>query len=78
MGHTDTATTEQDVTNPARERAKYADPSGETMKALCWMGKDDVQVCKFLASITLSQLPVLMGLLLQWKRRNQGSLRTGM
>ncbi|KAA6413108.1 MAG: alcohol dehydrogenase [Lasallia pustulata] len=44
MGHTDTATTEQDVTNPARERAKYADPSGETMKALCWMGKDDVQV----------------------------------
>ena len=54
MGHTDTAIIEQDVTNPARDRAKYADPSGETMKALCWMGKDDVQVCEFLASTTLS------------------------
>ncbi|KAI9881411.1 MAG: hypothetical protein M1830_003418 [Pleopsidium flavum] len=44
MGHTGAATTEQNVTNPARDRAKYADPSGEQMKALCWMGKGDVRV----------------------------------
>ena len=48
MGHKDTATIEQDVSNPANERAKYADPSGETMKALCWMAKGDVQVCMYL------------------------------
>ena len=46
MGHTGDATTIQNVTNPAQERSKYADPSGETMKALCWMGKNDVRVCK--------------------------------
>jgi len=44
VGHQDVAVTEQDMTNPARDRAKYADPSGETMKALVWMGKNDVQV----------------------------------
>ncbi|MCJ1283376.1 hypothetical protein MMC26_002704 [Xylographa opegraphella] len=44
VGHQGVAVTEQDMTNPARDRAKYADPSGETMKALVWMGKNDVQV----------------------------------
>ena len=44
IGHTDDAITEQDVSNPARDRAKYADPSGETMKALVWMGKNMVEV----------------------------------
>lgn len=44
LGHDTNATTEQDITNPGRDRAKYADPSGETMKALCWMGKNDVKV----------------------------------
>lgn len=44
LGHLGKATIEQDVTNPARDRAKYADPSGETMKALCWMGKNQVEV----------------------------------
>ena len=44
MGHLGRATIEQDVTNPARDRAKYADPSGEMMKALCWMGKNTVEV----------------------------------
>jgi hypothetical protein len=47
IGHGDNATTEQDITNPGRDRAKYADPSGEKMKALCWMGKNNAQVCKF-------------------------------
>ena len=38
IGHGSNATTAQDITNPARDRAKYADPSGEKMKALVWMG----------------------------------------
>jgi len=44
IGHGDNAVTEQDITNPARDRSKYADPSGETMKALLWMGKNKVEV----------------------------------
>jgi len=44
IGHKDNAITEQDITNPGRDRKKYADPSGETMKALCWMGKNTVKV----------------------------------
>lgn len=47
LGHGDNAATEQDLTNPARDRAKYADPSGETMKALVWMGKNKVEVRKY-------------------------------
>ena len=47
MGHGDNAVTEQDVTNPARDRAKYGDTS-ETMKALAWMGKNDVQVGQYI------------------------------
>ena len=46
LGHGNNATTEQDITNPAIDRAKYADPSGEMMKALCWMGKNSVKVRK--------------------------------
>jgi hypothetical protein len=47
IGHGDNATTEQDITNPAIDRAKYADPSGETMKALVWNGKNSVKVRKY-------------------------------
>ena len=47
VGHDDNAVTEQDVTNPARNRQKYGDPSGETMKALAWYGKGDVQMSKY-------------------------------
>jgi hypothetical protein len=36
MGHDDSAVTAQDVSN--------YDGDGETMKALCWMGKNSVQV----------------------------------
>jgi hypothetical protein len=45
LGHEDqsrAATT--DISNPARDGGKYADPSGERMKALVWMGKNDVRV----------------------------------
>jgi len=44
IGHTGTGTTAQDVSNPGKDRQKYADPSGETMKALVWNGKNSVQV----------------------------------
>ena len=46
MGHDDNAVTEQDVTNPARDRAKYGDPT-ENMKALAWMGKNDVRISPY-------------------------------
>jgi hypothetical protein len=46
LGHQDNAITEQDVSNPGLDRAKYADPSGEMMKALCWEGKNNVKVCQ--------------------------------
>jgi len=46
LGHGDNASVEQDMTNPARDREKYADPSGEKMKALAWMGKNQVEVGK--------------------------------
>jgi len=43
LGHGDNAVTAQDVSNPAYTKGA-ADPSGETMKALVWMGKNKVQV----------------------------------
>ena len=46
MGHGDNAVIEQNVTNPARDREKYGD-SSETMKALAWMGKNDVQMSSY-------------------------------
>jgi hypothetical protein len=49
IGHDNNETTEQDITNPARDRAKYADPSGEKMKALVWMGKNKVEIRKCLS-----------------------------
>ncbi|KAI4184281.1 MAG: hypothetical protein L6R41_004852 [Letrouitia leprolyta] len=44
MGHVKGGVTEQDMTNPNRDREKYADPSGETMKALTWNGKNSVKL----------------------------------
>ncbi len=44
LGHRGNAVTEQNMTNPGRNREKYADPSGEKMKALVWMGKNTVEV----------------------------------
>lgn len=42
--HDDSATVKQDVSNPALDRDRYADPSGEKMKALVWLGKNKVEV----------------------------------
>lgn len=44
LGHNDNSEIAQDITNPAIDRAKYADPSGEMMQALLWMGKNTVKV----------------------------------
>lgn len=33
-----------DISNPDREGGRFADDSGEKMKALAWMGKNDVHV----------------------------------
>jgi threonine dehydrogenase-like Zn-dependent dehydrogenase len=44
IGHTGDATTEQNLSNPANDPGKYADPSGEKMKALVWNGKNSVSV----------------------------------
>jgi hypothetical protein len=33
-----------DISNPDREGGRYAADSGEKMKALVWMGKNDVRV----------------------------------
>lgn len=43
MGHGDNAATAQDVTNPGFKREQWGDTS-ESMKALVWMGKNDVQM----------------------------------
>jgi hypothetical protein len=44
IGHTGDAATEQNLSNPARDPAKYADPSGAKMKALVWNGKNSVKL----------------------------------
>lgn len=44
IGHTGDATTEQNLTNPSKDISRYADPSGEKMKALVWNGKNNVKV----------------------------------
>lgn len=51
LGHGDNAVTEQNMTNPARNREKYADPSGEKMKALVWMGKNSVEVGQYIPTL---------------------------
>ncbi|KAB8336684.1 hypothetical protein FH972_020995 [Carpinus fangiana] len=43
VGHRDNAETVQNVSNPGRDRAKYGDPT-QTMKALCWTGKNSVEI----------------------------------
>ena len=42
MGHGDNAVTAQDVSNPANNPA-WGDPT-EKMKALCWVGKNKVEM----------------------------------
>lgn len=47
IGHDDKGrAAHTDISNPDRDGGRYADPSGEKMKALVWMGKNDVRVRK--------------------------------
>lgn len=50
LGHGDNAVTEQNVTNPGNDREKYGDPT-ENMKALAWMGKNDVQMSAYAKTV---------------------------
>jgi hypothetical protein len=43
-----------DMSNTARDRERYADPSGEKMEALVWMGKNSVEVVETPSSELLS------------------------
>lgn len=54
LGHDGSAVTTQDISNPAVDRSKYADPSGEKMKALVWVGKNMVEVRKWQPVLTFS------------------------
>ena len=71
VGHTGDATTEQNMTNPARDTEKYADPSGATMKALTWNGKNSVKLGPYTAYSIIAEG---MLKLLQLTRRSQKSL----
>lgn len=45
LGHGDQdLATHTDISNPDREDGRYADESGEKMKGLAWMGKNDVRI----------------------------------
>jgi hypothetical protein len=62
IGHDDNAVIQQDVSNPAIDRSKYADPSGETMKALVWLGKGHVEVRKFAQLLLSVRIDVVLAL----------------
>lgn len=48
LGHGDqNRATHTDISNPDRDGGAYADESGEKMKALAWMGKNDVRVSTY-------------------------------
>lgn len=45
LGHDDKdRAAKTDISNPERDGGKYADPSGEKMKALVWEAKNKVRV----------------------------------
>ncbi len=75
IGHDDNATTEQDVSNPGRDREKYADPCGEMMLALCWMGKNNAQVRMFSPSRIRAKSDKMSP---KWRSPNHELLRTVM
>lgn len=51
--------TEQDITNPGRDRAKYGHPT-EKMKALCWMGKNHVELLEVPKPIVVEERDVIL------------------
>jgi hypothetical protein len=60
LGHSDQdRATNIDISDPDREGHKYADESGEKMKALIWMGKNDVRIGLFAYSSTCMSIYLL-------------------
>lgn len=49
-----------DVSNPAKNPAEYADPSGEKMRALTWQGKYDVQIVDSLKPKVINDEDVIL------------------
>lgn len=66
MGHVEGGVTEQNMTNPDRDREKYGDPSGEKMKALVWNGKNSVEV----GSLSIDTLILILLVLIVCFSRN--------
>lgn len=59
IGHSDNATISQDISNPNRDPRHFADPSGATMKALIWEGKNKVAVRELSSSESILCLMLL-------------------
>lgn len=59
IGHGSNAITAQDVTNPARDRAKYGHPT-ETMQALVWQAKNKVEVVTVPRPIVVENRDVIL------------------
>jgi hypothetical protein len=70
-GYPDRAAT-TDISNPDRNGGKYADPS-DTMKALAWMGKNDVRVSTYyrLHPTQATPMPLLVVLMHRHSRDEQ-------
>ncbi|KAL8679410.1 MAG: hypothetical protein Q9186_004287 [Xanthomendoza sp. 1 TL-2023] len=60
IGHVEGGVTEQNMTNPERDREAYGDPSGEKMKALVWMGKNSVEVVETLKPKIIEDRDVIL------------------
>jgi threonine dehydrogenase-like Zn-dependent dehydrogenase len=60
IGHTGDASTEQNMSNPANDPRRYADPSGEKMKALTWEGKNTVRVIETLKPAIIEDTDVIV------------------
>lgn len=60
MGHTGDATTEQNLSNPANDPERYADPLGEKMKPLVWNGKYSVEVVETFKSAKIEDTDVIV------------------
>ncbi|GAM86344.1 hypothetical protein ANO11243_043580 [Dothideomycetidae sp. 11243] len=59
LGHGDNNETAQDITNPAQDRAKYGDPNIK-MKALCWQGKNTVEILEVPKPIVVEDRDVIL------------------
>src|ERR1700677_1935456 len=60
IAHTGDASTEQTMSNPANDPGRYADPSGENMKALTWEGKNTVRVIETLKPAIIEDTDVIV------------------